>query len=348
MADENLDAANLAAVLRGGIINESVLQQIFDVSNIPLVFTDRISSMGTKNQQHEWTVDRLQDVDVDNAVVDGSDAEGDDSNTGLRVANRHQILTKQLAVSTRARNVDTIGFSDTLAYQVMMRNREIRRDLEAISLQPQASVVDDGSSVPGRLGGFPSWLTSTYDAGVGGSSGGFNTGTGLVDAPTEGEARGLTETLLRDTAQAVWELGGNPTIAMSTPAVIRQLSSYMFTDSARIATLQRNEQGMAAGTALGSVNVLITDFGVTLELLPNRLQQTYDSADIGPIQVANVFVWDTEFVSHGFLNGFQVDPIAKIGLSDRRQLSVDATLVVQNEEAHGVIADIDGTVPVLT
>ena len=344
MATENLDAANLAAVDFGGIINEDVMALIWDISNIPLPFSDRAGSDSVANSFTEWTQDRLQAVDLDNARIDGEDTIGNqDTNTGKRVGNHAQISTKTVKVSTRARESDTIGFSDTLAYQVMMRQRELRRDVEAITLENQASIADDGSATAGRVGGLPSWLESTTSRGVGGADGGYS--SGIVSAPTEGAARGLTETLVRDIAQAVWELGGNPTILMSVASVIRGLSEYMFTDSARIATLRREASGVQAQDAIGSVNVFLTDFGVTLDMIPNRLQQTYQSAEAGP-PVANVFFLDFEFLRHGFLHGFRVEPLSKTGLADNRQMAVDWTLKVLNEEAHGLIADIDPTVPV--
>ena len=348
MSADNLDAVDLAAVLRGGIINEDVLQAITDVSNIPLPFSDRVGTMSSRNQFREWTQDRLQDVDLDNAALDGSDFVKTDENTGTRVGNRHQILTKDIAVSTRARSVDTVGFSDTLAYQIMMRTREARRDLEAISLENQASVADDGGATPGRLGALGSWLETNTERGVGGADGGFNTGTGFTVEPTEGEARGLTETLVRDVSQAVWESGGNTDTIMSTPGMIRGLSEFLFDESARIATLRREAgPGVEAATAIGSVNLFLTDFGQALEMVPNRLQQTYDSADVGPIQVVNMFFIDWELLAHSWLHSWRADPIGKPGLSDKRQISGDVTLVVLNEEGLGVIADLDPTVAVV-
>lgn len=344
MSTENLDSADLKAVDFGGLINEDVMQQIWDISNIPLPFSDRVASDTTGNSYAEWTQDRLQDVDIDNAVVDGSDITQDDTNTGARVGNRCQISVKRIAVSTRADSSDTIGGAGGESYQVMMRQRELRRDREAISLLNQASVADDGNATPGRLGGFPSWLTTNTSRGVGGLDGGFSAGT--VAAATPGEARGLTETLVRDIAQSVWEQGGNPNLLMSVPSVIRGLSEYMFTSSARIATLQRNEQGMGAATAVGTVNVFLTDFDVTLEMVANRLQQTYDSGDLTPVPVADVFVMDLELVRNSFLHGYRVEPQAKTGLSEKRQMIVDGTLKMLNEEAQGVIADVDPTVAV--
>ncbi len=343
MATDNLDHADLSAVDFGGLVNEDVMQQIWDISNIPLPFSDRTGSDGTGNEYAEWTQDRLQNVDVNNAAVDGSDITKDDTNTGKRVGNRCQIMTKRIAVSTRADEADTIGSAGSESYQVMQRQRELRRDAEAIYLEPQASVQDDGNTTAGRLGGLPSWLTTNTSRGAGGADGGFSAGT--VAAPTAGAERGLTETLVRDIAQSVWEQGGNPGVLMSTPSVVRNLSNYMFTSSARIATLQRNEQGMNAATAIGAVNVFLTDFDVVLEMVPNRLQQTYLSSP-GAVAVANVFILDMEMVRRTFLHGFRVEPQAKTGLSEKRQMIVDTTLKVLNEEAHGLIADIDPTVAV--
>jgi hypothetical protein len=345
MTTANLDAADLAGVADNGLIREDVMNQIWDISKIPLPFTDLMGSDSVKNQYAEWTQDRLQAVDITNAVVDGADAGSDDSATGARVGNHCQISDKTVKVSTRARNVDTIGFSDSLAYQVMMRQRELRRDVEAISLQGQASIADDGDTVPGKVGGFPSWLTSSYFPGATGSAGGYGaTSPTIVDAPTPGTVRALTETLIRDAAQSVYDLGGNPTVLMSTSTQIRLLSEYMFTSSARIATLTGNtssDGSTNAQVAKGSVNVFVTDFGVVLEMRANRLQQTYNTNT-----AVNVFLIDPSMVRHGFLHGYRVDPIAKTGLADNRQMAVDWTLKVLNEEAHGCIADIDFTAPV--
>ena len=340
MATFNLDAADLAAVDFNGLINEDVMQQIWDISFIPLPFSDRVSNDSTENAYTEWTQDKLQDPDLTNAFVDGQDTISEqDTNTGLRVGNQHQISIKVVKVSTRARDSDTIGRSDELAYQIMMRQRELRRDVEAISLENQASVADDGDSVAGLVGTFGAWLETNTFRGAGGADGGFS--AGVVDAPTPGTARAGTETLIRDMAQSIWEQGGNPTALMSTPSAIRGLSEFMFTSSARIATLQRNEQGMTAGVAIGSVNVFLTDFGVTLEMIPNRLQQTH--VDAVATQVVDVYGMDFEFVRHGTLSGPMTEELQKSGLADNRQMEWDWTLKMLNEAAQGTVADVDPT-----
>jgi|GEM_PF-3729900 len=345
MTAANLDSADLIAVADGGLVKEDVMNQIWDISKIPLPFTDMIGSDTAGNAYTEWTQDRLQDVDLTNAVIDGADSAGNDTEVGARVGNHMQISVKAIQVSTRAQTSDTIGFANTLSYQIMMRQRELRRDVEALSLEGTESVADTGSAA-GIAAGLPSWLTSTYLPGATGSAGGYGaTSPTIVDAPTAGTARALTETLIRDAAQSVYDLGGNPTVLMSTSTVIRKLSEYMFTSSARIATLTGNtssDGSTNAQTAKGSVNVFVTDFGVVLEMRANRLQQLY-AAGLN----ANMFLIDPSMVRQSFMNGYRTEPLAKTGLSDKRQIHVDWTLKVLNQEAHGVIADIDPTAAVV-
>ena len=91
MSADNLDSANLKGVLVNGLINEDVMQKIWDISKIPLPLTDMIGSGSAGNEYKEWTQDVLSPPDPDNAVVDGSDATGNDTVTGARVGN-HQVV----------------------------------------------------------------------------------------------------------------------------------------------------------------------------------------------------------------------------------------------------------------
>ena len=349
--------AELKGVDLGGLIREDVMNKIWDISKIPLPFTDSISSDTCKQSFTEWTLDKLQAVDLTNKVSEGKDGTWTDNTAaGSRVGNHCQISAKYVPVSERAQASDTIGRSNELAYQVMRRQQELRRDVEAIALSPQASLPDTGS-VAGTAGGFPAWLVGdastapgsedtreigeTYYAGTGGSSTGFNYTTGVVDTITNGTVRALTEKLVRDAVESSYGLGGNPTKLMSTPAVIRKLSEYMFTSSARIGTITSDQgKSEAKASALGAVNVFVSDFG-TLEFIPNRLQQLYNSDT-----AAHVFIYDPEYVRFSYLQGYQTQPLAKTGFLDKRLMSVDWTLKVLNTGSHAVIADVDPTADV--
>ena len=205
-------------------------------------------------------------------------------------------------------------------------------------LTQQASVADDGSAVAGVSAGFGAWLTTNVSFGATGSAGGFNFTTGVVDAPTSGTERALSETTIRDILQSVYEQGGDPTIAMSTPDVIRLWSEFSFTSSARIATLTSDvQQQGSAVIATGSVNTWVTDFGIVVSMIANRLQQEVLTDN------ATLYFISPSFVRQGFLTGYNTMPLAKTGLSDKMQILVDYTLKVLAEEAHGAIYDIDPT-----
>ena len=342
MATTNLDSADLKAVASGGLINEDVMQRIFDISAIPLPFTDMIGSSEVKNSYTEWTVDRLQDQNLDNAQIDGADLTGDDTSTGARVGNHCQISTKRVPVSSRADASDTIGRAKELGYQVMMRQRELRRDIEGIMLTGQGSVADNGSTVAGKLGGLQAWLSTNA---LNGTTAGFSNGTVTDYSP--GVAKALTETEVRDMIEQIWIGGGDVSVMMSVPGVIKQFNQYLFTSSARIATMTADTSADSATRnmkAQGNVNVYISDHGNTVEIRANRLQPGYQSTD--PKTVAALYFLDPAYLSQGVLRGERTEPMAKTGLSEVRMMSKDYTLKVLNEEAHGVINDIDPTVAV--
>lgn len=344
MATTNLDSADLKGVAFGGLIREDVMNKIWDISKIPLPFTDMIGSGGkAKNAYKEWTTDELAAPDVANAVVDGADASGNDTETGARVGNHCQTSDKVVRVSYRADASDTIGRAKELAYQLSRRQQELRRDVDAIALLNQASIADNGDAVPGKVGGLPTWLVSNTVNLT--TPVGFNAGvTTVPSATTDGIA--LTETAIRDVVESIYQEGGDPTILLTVPGIIRKISEYLFTSSARVATLM-SDQGKSAekATALGSINVFVTDFG-SLKLVPNRLQQLYDALYAAPsltASFADVFILDPAYLGLSYLYGYRTDVLAKTGLAENRQMAVDWTLVVNTEKAHGVIASVDPT-----
>ena len=345
MSSANLDSADLKAASGGSLIREDVMNKIFDISRIPLPFTDMIGSTTSKNSYVEWTQDSLAAPVTNNAVVDGSDASGNNTVVGTRVGNQHQISVKVVRVSSRAESSDVIGRTNELAYQLMRRQQELRRDVEATALVNQASVADDGGSTAGLAGGLPSWLATGYStAGSSGSpaAGGFNTSTKLTVAITRNTSSGaLTEALVRSAVRTVYTNGGDPSVLMSSPAVIEKFSAFMLSSSAKIAQIHGNVDSTREEkiTAIGSVGVFMTDFG-TIRAVPNRLQPTYTLNSV--TTCADVFILDPEYLSMCYKRGYQTETLAKAGLAENRLISVDWSLIVHTEKAHAIIANVNG------
>lgn len=339
MATGNLDYADLQAA---GNIHEDMMNEIFDISPIDQEFTDRIGSDTCTNQEKSWTTHALRAVNVDNARVDGADVDQDDSSTGTRVKNQSQLMDTEVQISTGSQAVDSVADLGSLAEQIMYRQQELRRDSEGQFLTEQASQIDDGATVPGISGAYFAFVATNTDFGATGSDGGYNSGTGLVDAPTAGTTRALTETQVRDVQQQAYKSGGKPSVMMMIPDLKSRWSEYLFTSSARVGTLQTQTDAEGA-TAVGSVDFYVTDFG-TLEIVPNRIMQPED--DTPASERTNVGLIDPSMWAAGYLQGYNVKPLGSTGHSDKRLMSVYRTLMALNEASSGAIRDIDYTLPV--
>ena len=341
MSTANLDSAKLKAASGGGLIREDVMNKIWDISKIPLPFTDLVGSTTAKQEFIEWTQDSLQKPNIANAVIDGSDATGNDTVVGVRVGNHHQISSKVVRVSYRAEASDVIGQQNPLGYQLIRRQQELRRDVEAMALNNQASQADNGNDKPGIAGGLPSWLATSHFGGTGSAAGGFDPATRLTKARKVATAgRALSETDIRNAIQSVYEQGGDPSVMMAVPGVIAKFSQFMIQSGGATAPITSwidKGDSKSPATALGAVNVFVTDFG-TIRAVPNRLQPSYK---IGNADCSDVFILDPQYTQLCYMKGYQTQELATTGLADNRQISVDWSLIVNTEKAHAIVGDID-------
>ena len=364
MASTNLDAVNLSAVPVGGTIKEDLMNAIFDVSPVDRPFCDATSVGDAGNTQKEWVREALEAASSTNKRIDGSSSASlNDTVLGERLSNYHQIMSKTVRVSDRARNSDTVGASDELIRQLTKRQKALRRDEEAAYASRNVAIAGNGTTVAGQLAGVGGWIgvkvldvastTSDRGATTGADPVLSNDGSGGGGYPTTaavaGTKRALKESSIKSMMREAYLQGGNPTIAMSTPACIEVLSDYLFTSSARVATLRtetsatnRTDNSTGGGrsgggvAAQGSVNLLVTNFG-TLELVPNRFQ------DEVATDVADLYLIDPDSWERCYLQGYQTKELARDGLAEKREVSVDASLIALNPEANAVVADIDTT-----
>lgn len=341
MTTANLDTHDLNAAVYGGVIHEDVMNKVWEINNIPLPFTNLIGNGTHSNPRTGWVEDELATPSTGNAVVEGSDQTGNNSKVGTRLANFTQISVKTVQVSDTADAVNSIGNMGKLSYQVSERQKELRRDVEAQMLTHQGSSAG-AEGTAAISAGLGAQLKTNVSVGATGSVGGFNTTTGLFEAPTPGTKRALSETTIRNVLQQVYEAGGNTTVLMARPPVIRALSTYMFGTTAKIATLTSdNKQSGGAMTAYGSVNVFVTDFGQTVEMRDNRLQAVDATA------VSSMYMLDPTHIKQSLLRGYTTEPLGKTGLSDKRLMSVQYSLKVLNEKSQGAIFDIDEALAVV-
>ena len=368
MATTNTDERNLSAVVEGGQVHEDLMDRIWDITPEDLPFTDMCQTGSSDNHYKEFVEEQLESADPQNKAIDGADTTGDDSQLGQRKGGYHQISIKVIQVSDRARNVNTVAAADELVKQVAKRQRALRRDVEARLTSNYATAAGDGSTTESEAPGIGAWVGSSSDTGQtvnsfrssGGTDPVLSGAGGVGGAPTTGPeggtaSRALTETLLKSAIRASYENGGNLRYAMGRPTVIELMSDYMFTSSARVATMmteapQGNRQGVDAGngaagggvSAQGAVNIYVSNFG-TVIFVPNRFQPQTLKSGVQQADTSDLFLIDPDLWEVSYLQGYRTKTLGDTGLSAKRLISVDYTLCGLAELGNAVIADIDET-----
>lgn len=324
-----------------GVIHEDVMDEIFNIDPIDLPYQDMCGRSDSDNPYRSWVKESLDDIATDNARVEGADAGAAAGITQARVGNHHQISDKVVSVSNRSRRVNAIGYADRLVHELMVKQKSLRRDMEAILLTNQAS-VEMVTTTSSEVAGLTAGAAAMFETNIqNGTAGGFS--GGIYSAPTPGAAAALTEATLRDAADAAYTSGGDPTVLMSTPGMLRKISEYLFTSSARIATMQTNvrstdgEYGKQGVTAIGAVNTFISDYN-TLTMVPNRMQQVYDN---GGTDCVDIFLFDPDYWEIGYLQGIETEELAKTGTADNRQMSVDYCNIALQEKSSAIIMGIN-------
>ena len=339
MATDNFDRYNLVDT-SGDNVREDVTDIIYDISPTQTPFLSGIGRGVAANTYTEWPLDNLAAIDPNNKLVDGADAGADQSAPTKRHGNHCQISGKVARISGRAEAVDKIGRRSEMAFQVAKRAKELKRDMEAFLTGNQASATGD-SSTASALGGLRAWYTTNTDLAGDGANGGWV--SGQVTAATDGTPRALTETAVRGVIESCYTNGGEPDTIMVTPTVKTVISEYLFSSSARIATLYRDEAGgQNQATAIAAVDVFVSDFGA-LKIIPNRFQGHNGTVPRHrDVHILDMALWETRY-----LRGFQTNPLARTGDAENRQLLVDYTLCSKQQEGSGIVADVDHTTPMV-
>ncbi len=317
-------------------IREELSDVITNIAPTETPFYSMAKKGKTGSRTPDWQKDTLAAPSPTNAVPEGYDVDNDALTDPTRLKNVVQLFDKVVQVSSTGQAVNTAGRENELKYQVAKKSKEIKRDIEMRLLGNYASVLG-ATSTAGQLAGVEAWLETNVDRDGGGSDGGFNTGTGIVDAATDGSGRAFTETLLKSAIKAAWDNGGEPDHIMVSGLKKQTLSGF-----AGIATLYRDTAGsMKQATIMGAADIYVSDFGQH-KAIPNRFigAGTGRSATNGLYPGQTALILDMSKFEVKFLQPFKTEPLAKLGHSDRRMISAELTLCVLDEAASAAVADL--------
>lgn len=348
-------ALDLAAVEAGGLIAEDVIPRLFNITPVERPLIDSIGSTGASNYKKEFTDKVLAAPSSTNTFYENQDLSSEDDSThGLRYYNLCQQMGKVIKTSQRGRDVKLTYDADEFLQQLMDAGEELRLDEEAAAVSRNAATAEVAGTSGALMAGAATWAIHNSDRGVGAVDavldGATNVGGGPTTAPTAGTARGFTETLMRDALRAGWQDGARFNLCMSTGDMIENIGNYMFSSTARVATMQTdvsqsNRTGATAGNgarqggvvAQGAVNMFVGNFGV-VTLTPNRQMATYDSSGT---DVVDILFIDTRYPQIATLHDYGTKTLNATGLYDQEVLFCDKTLIPCATRAIAAVADIN-------
>jgi hypothetical protein len=295
-----------------------------DPSQTP--FINNIGTSKAKAIFHEWQTEALATPSATaSTALEGDDTTNTSPNLTTRVGNYCQINKKGYGVSGTQEVVDKAGRASEITRQRTLKGLEIKRDLELRVTGNFASLVESGATTR-KTAGIQAWLTSNVSRGSGGSSGGFS--AGIVAAATDGTQRTFTEDLVKTVMASCYTNGGKPNQIYMGPTHKQQFSAFT-----GIAEIRKDAPGAKMATIIAAVDVYVSDFGNLAAV----------AHPYGPGVVTSqrsAIVVDPDMAAIGTLRGWMDEELSKTGDSEKRQVLAEKCLVIRNEKAHGVIADL--------
>lgn len=291
---------------------EDLSDVIYNISPTDTPFQAAIDKNKANAVLHEWQTDALA------AAAQNAQLEGDDIATlgavtpTSRVANRCQIAYKTVIVSGTQDAVSKAGRKKEIVYQLMLRSKELRRDMEFDLTNNQAPVV--GNSTTARaLRPLCSWYSTNVQRGATGSSGSSTT------AATDGTQRALTETLLKTALQQAWTAGGDPDMVM--------VGAFNKTVISGFSGSNTRTQDTSNKKLVAAIDVYVSDFG-THKIVANRFSRARD-----------VHVLDTSMWAVSTLRPMQTVDLAKTGDATKGMVLAEYTLESRQEASSAIVAD---------
>ena len=277
----------------------------------------------------EWETDELA-APAANIRLEGDDYAFDATTPPARLGTYTQIMRQSGIISETQEVVDEAGNIQKTREQKLKKGLQLRKDVEF-------AIVDTNASVAGatrEFGSLNTWITSNVSRGAGGANGGYNSGTGLTVAPTNGTQRAFTKPIMDSVMQQGYISGANFKPVFVSPYVKSVFVTFM--SDTNVAAFRYAASSGKNNSIVANADVYEGPFGKVM-IHPNRVM-------VGSAGLArNAFFVDTEYLQFGWLRKIKEDKeVAKTGDAKKFVLIGEGALKVTNEKGLGVAADLFG------
>ncbi len=266
------------------------------------------------------------------AQLEGDTIAAAASNNTVRNSNQCQILYRSAAVTGTEAAINRAGVADAMAHQLSIMSRALKRDVEKLMLGN--SVKNTGAAGTARTtAGILAKLSTNISKSGAGSPAGANptaaqAAVGSTARTDAGTARAFTETLLKAVLKLCYDSSGDQPTQIIMSSANKQIASGF---SGRASATQVVALPSKADEVQANVSVYIGDFGTYAVQADRFIRGEKDVLVINP-----------EYVKIAQLRAFETQDIGRTGDAVGKYIVWEGGLQVDNELAHGLVADCGG------
>ena len=305
-------------------IREDLSDIIYDISPMDCYFFNNASRLKATAVRHEWQTDALA-APAANDWIEGEDFSGGAITATTRLANICQISRKDVVVSRTSNKVNTAGRKEELAYQMVRKGKELKRDIEFCCVRNYPATL--GAATSGRTSAsVESWIHSA--AHVKGTSQTTASTTAPVSGlqstvGVDGTAEAFTETELKSALQQAWSTGGEVDVILLGPTLKNKLDAFT-----GIATRFRNVAAGQQADIVGAADVYVSSYGSHKVVLSRYMRASV------------VLCLDMEMWGIAWLDPINMVDIAKSGDSEKRMLVGEWCVVAKSPLANAKLTNM--------
>ena len=310
-------ATNSFATFNSSRVREQLMDKIWNVSVSETPTLALIGKEKVDGPYVEWLTDSFA-AGAANKVEQGNIPTIAATSDVVRYGNRTQISEKSGAITATQDRVEKAGESSEYDRQVSKKMVELKKDVEFGVLQ-NTTAVTAASGVAPQARGLIGFIATNGSRGSGGAAPNAVTNT----APTDGTQRALTETLLKDTMKLMFDNGAPDmdNIYALIPSAQRSTFDTFLASQTRFDKAEDK-------TLTATLEVYIGPFGRVKAVNARHMRSR------------EVILLNKDYASLGVLRPMRDKELAPRGDAREFMVNTEWTLLVKNEKAHGIIADL--------
>jgi hypothetical protein len=306
-------------------VNEDLDSIIYNIAPMDTYFLSHASKGKATNVLHEWQTDTLDSPSSSNKYTEGDDFSAQAINPTTRLKNYCQIARKDFVVTGTANAQNTAGRKEELAYQIVLKGKAFKRDVEKHLLSKENASAGTSAS-PRSAAAVETWIYTTNDV----SPSGVTTNTtpapvsGLAStAGTDGSATAFIETDLKAALQQAWSQGGETDVILLPPNLKNKLDNFT-----GVATRFRNVAAGQQAEIVGAADIYTSSYGSHKVVLSRY------------VRASVVLCLDMSSWAVDWLRPIQMIEIAKSGDSEKRLILGEYTLKAKTPTANTKLCNV--------